>query len=486
MRPGYLTLLLTLALPLAPPQPAGASSHREAPFVTEHPQVDATDLYVFRSYEAGREGYVTLLANYYPLQDPYGGPNYFALDQDARYVIHVDNTGDGVEDVSFVFQMDNRLPGLSIPVGGVQVAVPLKNVGTISRVLEPNLNFRETYQFRIVRGPLGDPTGHGNATAIGADVFVKPMDNIGTKSIPDYDAYEDQFIYDAAIPDCGISRVFVGQRREGFAVNLGEIFDLINVGNPVGDPDGERSATEYANVTTFALEVPISCVRGSGDVIGVWTSSWLPKNRILSSAPTFEDPDIETGPRVQVSRLGMPLVNEVVIGLPDKDLFNASAPRNDLQFATYVTNPTLPELIEILLGVPAPGNFPRQDLLAAFVTGIAGVNQFGFGEMVRLNTSIAPTPPAAQSNLGVLGGDAAGFPNGRRPGDDVVDIELRVAMGVLCHLGLGLCDPEDAPAGLLPYTDGALVEAAQFDDAFPYLRTPVPGSPNSQNGIGEK
>jgi len=195
---------------------------------------------------------------------------------------------------------------------------------------------------------------------------------------------------------------------------------------------------------------------------------------------------------VQVSRLGMPLVNEIVIGLKDKDRFNASSPEGDAALATYVTNPTLPEILEILFGgagVRAPNNFPRTDLVAAFATGVQGLNFLSDGkphEMLRLNTSIAPTAAGAQNNLGVLGGDNAGFPNGRRPGDDVVDIELRVAMGVLCHAFPGVfCTPADAPSGNLPFTDGTLQDASQFDSVFPYLKTPLPGSPNGPGGNGE-
>jgi hypothetical protein len=178
----------------------------------------------------------------------------------------------------------------------------------------------------------------------------------------------------------------------------------------------------------------------------------------------------------------MPLVNEVVIGLKDKNLFNRANPTQDSGLATYVTNPALPEILEILFGTQAPNNFPRTDLVAAFATGVQGLNFLSDGlphEYQRLNTSIAVTPKAGQNNLGVLGGDNAGFPNGRRPGDDVVDIELRVAMGVLCHAFPGVfCTPADAPAGNLPFTDGALQDASQFDDTFPYLRTPLAGSPN--------
>lgn len=184
--------------------------------------------------------------------------------------------------------------------------------------------------------------------------------------------------------------------------------------------------------------------------------------------------------RTQVSRLSAPLVNEVVIGLPDKDKFNASQPKDDSQFATYVTNPTLPTLIQILFPeVKAPTKFPRTDLVAAFLTGIDGLNKpanVSPAEMMRLNTSITPKPAAAQSNLGVLGGDTAGFPNGRRPGDDVVDIELRVAMGVLLPT-------EDAPSGQLPYNDNVAVKATDFRGRFPYLNTPLPGagSPPASN-----
>jgi hypothetical protein len=175
----------------------------------------------------------------------------------------------------------------------------------------------------------------------------------------------------------------------------------------------------------------------------------------------------------------MPLVNEVVIGLPDKDKFNASEPKDDGQFLTYVTNPTLPALLEVLFGVRAPTAANRPDLVAAFLTGLTGVNANGaVGEMQRLNMDIAVTTKASQNNLGVAAGDNAGFPNGRRPGDDVVDATLRVAMGLLCHLNLGLCTAEDALDGQLAYTDGALQNAAQFNDSFPYLTAPVAGSSN--------
>lgn len=447
-----VTLLLGSGLVLA-------SSHREAPLITGTPKLDGTDFYMFRSYETGREGYVTLIANYQPLQDPYGGPNYFAMDPDAVYSIHIDNNGDAVEDMVFDFRFRNNYKDLKIPVNGVDVAVPLSNIGSFGPGQTTNdgvKNLIETYTVVAVRG-----TGAVASTNLGTGtgVFRKPFDNIGNKSIPAYAAYADSHISRIAIPGCaGEAKVFVGQRQDGFAVNLGEIFDLINL-NPVGPPDTGKNDLADKNVTSIALEVPIACLtNGSNPIIGAWTTA-----------------STEVGiRRTQVSRLSAPLINEVIIGLPDKDKFNASRPRGDAQFATYVTNPTLPELIEILFpSVKAPNSFPRNDLVAAFLTGISGLNKPANvvpAEMMRLNTSIAPKPAASQQTLGVLAGDTAGFPNGRRPGDDVVDIELRVAMGVLLPLA-------EAPSGQLPYTDGAALKATDFRNTFPYLNTALPGSP---------
>jgi hypothetical protein len=349
-------------------------------------------------------------------------------------------------------------------------------------------NVVETFTLQVLRGRIDGPGVGGFATNLsagGGTTFRKPIDNVGEKSIPDYATYAAKFVQSFSIPGCGgAGRVFVGQRRESFAVNLGEIFDLVNLENPLGDRDAIENEIGDKNVTSIALEVPIGCLVGdAGPVVGGWTSAWLPRTRTLRDRPTFASPELVSAELGQVSRLGMPLVNEVVIGLADKNRFNASRPQDDGQFADYVTNPTLPELLELLFGVSAPNNFPRLDLVTAFLTGVPGLNALGGpSEMLRLDTSTAAAAKAAQDNLGVLGGDAAGFPNGRRPGDDVVDIELRVAMGVLCHAFPGaFCVPADAPSGTLPYTDGTLQDAAQFDDAFPYLTTPIPGSPHDAN-----
>ncbi|HEX4871092.1 MAG TPA: DUF4331 domain-containing protein [Nevskiaceae bacterium] len=491
MRLPFLRTALALALAGAAVA-AQASSHREAPFITETPKVDGTDFYMFRSYEAGREGFVTLLANYIPLQDSYGGPNYFSFDPDAVYEIHIDNNGDANEDLTYQFRFRNLYQGIALdvgPAGNTQsVAIPLINAGQIG----PNrgdiaaLNLIENYSITQVRGDRRTGTAEPVVNVrTGKSNFRKPVDNIGNKSIPDYPAYAASHIFPISVPGCSTEgRVFVGQRKEGFVVNLGETFDLINL-NPLGPVDGEANTIDDKNISTIALELPISCLTaGNETVIGAWTTASLPARRVLRGNGSAG----ERGDLVQVSRLGMPLVNEVVIGLPDKDLFNASEPSGDGQFATYVTNPTLPELIEILfkdalqLQEVAPNNFPRQDLIAAFLTGVPGLNQPAnvvASEMLRLNTAIAPVAASQQDNLGLLGGDNAGFPNGRRPGDDVVDIELRVAMGVVCHAFPGaFCNPEDAPVGNAPITDGAFVDASAFDESFPYLKSPIPGSPN--------
>jgi len=455
-----LTVLLTTLVPFA----SRASSHREAPLIAGQPRVDGTDFYLFRSYETGRDGFVTAVANYLPLQDPYGGPNYFQLDPRALYEIHLSNSGRPVSDMTFRFRFKNTRRNIALPVGPAgdtrSVPIPLIDAGQISAANTSALNVVETFTVALVRG--GRELSVSNHDT-GAAVFRKPVDNIGNKTIPDYHAYAAAHMYAIDIPGCGTpGRMFAGQRKDPFVVNLGEIFDLVNLKNPLGPPDGAQDSLADKNVTSLILELPIACVANGRDVIGGWTTASLPR--------AGEDAD----EYVQVSRLGMPLVNEVVIGLKDKDRFNASEPKDDAQFLTYVTNPTLPALLEILFGsagVRAPTLFPRSDLVSVFLTGVTGLNADGsVGEMLRLNVTTPPRPAAQQDRLGVIAGDASGFPNGRRPGDDVVDIELRVAMGKLLSADV-------APSGQLPFTDGAFVDSSFFDQTFPYLRDPLPGSP---------
>ncbi|WLI91335.1 DUF4331 domain-containing protein [Massilia sp. R2A-15] len=477
--------------------PAHASSHREAPFLTNAPKVDGTDFYMFRSYEPGRDGYVTMIANYIPFQDPQGGPNFYQFDQNALYEIHVDNNGDAKEDITFQFRFTNTSKHTPLTVGGKQVMIPLINSGTISGVNPATLNVRETFSIDMVKGDRrAGAAGRTHLTATGGgSSFDKPVDNIGDKTFggaSGYETYANQHIYNVSMGACGTGRVFVGQRKEPFYIAVGKIFDLFNL-NPLGPENGgNANDLEKKNVSSIAMEVPIACLTsGSEPVIAAWTTASMRQGRLLNPSPAsgINNATKEGGAWSQVSRVGMPLVNEVVIGMDDKDRFNTSRPTGDAQFATYVTNPTLPALVETLFPTAkAPTNFPRTDLVAAFLTGIAGVNQSKSQstvvtyEALRLNTSIPPTPIANQNVLGVAAGDNAGFPNGRRPADDVVDVSLRVAMGALCvltgatdTLKVG-CKPADAPAGGAALTDGVRKAATDFKPAFPYLNTPLPGN----------
>jgi len=487
-----------------------ASSHSEAPGSLKNLRADLTDLYAFTSYEPGRTAFTTLVMNVLPLQAPYGGPNYFAFSDQHFYEFNIDNTGDCVEDIIFQFVYGSRFNGagnvtlveldctgvstvsqirdsVKLNINGTMVAIPLKFFGGVSAAnTQGNMNFIEYYSLTKVTGSRATGTSAAVTNAAGgSSVFLKPFDYAGEKTFGNaaaYQAYADTFQYNIVIPGCGTQgKMFVGQRADSFKVTLGRIFDLINMVPLVGsiqNCDNENDLYGY-NIGSFILELPTSCIVGPSGVIGVWSTI---RTLVHSNNDTTTHIPVQ-----QVSRLGNPLVNEVVIGLPDKDKFNGAVPSGDGQFAAYVTNPTLPAIISLLFAGAlnggsniAPTNFPRADLVAAFLTGITGVNKIGASpttcEYLRLNTAIAPTARANQNTLGVIAGDNAGFPNGRRPGDDVIDIALRVVMGVLCHAGLGLCVPSDAPFGTQAYTDGSPTNAAYYPAQFPYLLTPYPGA----------
>lgn len=527
MRPtAFAKLSAGVAMLLTSLSPALASSHREAPNISKMPKVDNTDVYAFRSYENGRGGYITLIANFQPDEGPGNGPNYYTMDPDAYYEIMIDNNGDAKEDMTFQFHFDHTLrpqsTGFTVNAGGKVLPVAIRQFGQVDHPADSDVD-RERYSVTEITGDRRSGTRAALTGTDGDDAFYKPFDNAGNKTIPDYGAYSDQFIYTVNIPGCGqTGRVFVGQRAEDFAVNLGPIFDLVNFvpiegdnnstygnGHPfpggITQSNNNQELIGKRNVTSIAMEVPITCLTGRGNgVIGVWSTASLPQSRLLKTDPTFQNPTTQGGALVQVSRLGNPLVNELVIGLPQKDLFNAASPTQDGALADYVTNPTYPEVLNMLfrhavnstLGTNyqtlAPTNFPRNDLVAAFLTGIASLNQMSTvtaSEMLRLNTHVNSTPHSLQSPLGVIGDDLAGFPNGRRPGDDVVDIVLRVAMGRLCYpvpingtpTQLGYCKPSDAPTGNVAYTDGAPLNADYTMARFPYLNPALRGAPRPQN-----
>jgi len=482
-----LTIFCTLVISIH------GASHSEAPGSSNLPGTDATDLYAFQSYEPGRGGFTTFIANYNPRHPPFGGPNYYALDPNFYYNIYIDNTGEGTYDMIFQFQMINELAaggrGIALLVGKDQVVYqPLKAVGQIVAGNNSNLNFLEYYRLNVIN--TAGASGFVTDVASGSTTLKKPFDYAGTKTEPNYQAYAAQYYYTIAIPGCSTNgRVFVGQRADPFSINIGKIFDLINFipidgsgtgGFPGGIVnDKSNNILRWLNIVSFILEVPTTCVTGAGNgVIGTWTATRSIKgNR-------------------QKSRLGNPLVNELLIGLPDKDKWSRRKPSQDGLLNRYIAFPTFPAIVSALFLGPvnsvlktnfpslAPTNYPRTDLQAIFLTGIASINQLsvppngGFVEYLRLNTSIAPTPQGNQSSLGVILGDNAGYPNGRRPGDDVIDITLRAAMGVLCTLPLPYCTKAQAPIGGAALIDGAPRSANDFPNAWPYLNTPTAGSLN--------
>ena len=505
-----------------------ASSHREAPFITGSPKVDGTDFYMFRSYEGvaangsgGRSDYVTLLANYQPLQSPYGGPNYFQMDPNALYEIHLDNNGDAVEDITFQFRFKNNLKSIPLTIGSASVPIPLIQAGTVANLNDANLNVNETYDVKIVRGERRKSLGTALTKSTGGSAtFEKPVDYIGSKTIADYAGYAAKHIHTVTIPGCPAGKdqgkVFVGQRQEGFAVNLGTVFDLVNApasflldpANKDAAGNGGKHIIQKANVTTMAIEVHKDCLTaGSETVIGGWTTASVRQGRLINGSPAAGNDKVEKagGAWTQVSRLGNPLVNELVIGLPDKDKFNASQPKDDGQFLAYVSNPTLPALLSLVLGADvAPKNLPRTDLITTFLTGITGVNKPAnpkASEMLRLNLAVPAVPFAGQNRLGVAGNalaggtDNAGFPNGRRPKDDVVDIALVATVGGLCVINgdndalklnsvpgiagvTSACKPSSVPLGAKAADIHDAVDQATvpFLPGFPYLNTPNSGS----------
>ncbi len=492
-----------------------ASSHREAPSITTTPKADGTDFYMFRSYEANRSDFITLIANYQPLQDGYGGPNYFSMDPNALYEIHIDNDGDAQEEITFQFNFKNTLRDLKQTIGTSSVSIPLIQQGPVSGLNSANLNLNETYTMTVVR----DGRRSGNRTVVsktgGGSTLEKPVDYIGEKTLGNaaaYQAYSDAHIHNVTIPGCtggtNQAKVFVGQRQEGFAVNLGTIFDLVNapfnvISNRTFANAAAANSIQDKNVTSIAIEIHKDCLTpGAENVVGGWTTASVRQVQIGDGIPAQGHQTAEKtgGAWVQVSRLGMPLVNEVVIGLKDKDRFNASKPSGDGQFLNYVSNPTLPQLISLVQtgnAGAAPTNFPRTDLLNVFLAGVQGVNRPAnvvLSEMLRLNTETPVTPIAMQNTLGLAFGDAAGFPNGRRPIDDVVDISLVAVMGGLCvangttnALALNTvpgttltsaCTPSSVPLGntSLSIHDAVDQSRVPFMSRFPYLSTPTPGS----------
>jgi hypothetical protein len=415
-----------LALPIL------ASSHGEAPLISMDRFADNTDTYAFRSVEPGRENFVTLIANYIPLQEPSGGPQWFRFDDKVLYEIKIDNTGDGVEDITYQFQFTTQIVNSNTVLGQSTV----NENGVITNLNDPDYNMPQVYSVRRIDSSSGR---RGRLIASG---MRTPPANIGPRVTPNYETNLGQpAVYD--IPGGG--KVFAGQRDEYFYIDLG-VFDALNL-RSIGVTGGIDTTKSY-NVSSIAIELPIADLTRSraipatptanDAVIGVWATA----SRRTTTVIQNDGDRITAGAWQQVSRLGNPLVNEVVMPLALKDAFNSLSPQYDgtiPQVVQAVTDPELARLMAAVFGITIPPP-PRNDLVAIFATGIpvnavTGPNYTTFlsdgvaHEFLRLNVAIPITPIANINRLGLLGGDVAGFPNGRRVHDDVTDIALRAMAG---------------------------------------------------------
>jgi hypothetical protein len=453
------------------------SSHREAPEISKDPVADNTDVYAFVSPD--NPNMVTLIANYIPLEGPAGGPNFYEFGDDVLYQIHIDNNGDGVADITYQFLFQTTLQNPN---------TFLYNTGSISSLDDPNWNKRQLYSVTRVR--------NGQQTVL-AEALASPPCNIGPFSTPDYATLAQDAVH--VLPSG--ETVFAGQRAEGFYVDLGSVFDLVDLRpfqnlhvNPLAAAPGVNG-TNKLNVHSIAIQLPKSMLTRDGStptnvndprsIIGVYASASRQTARVL--VPSGQGQVVESGPFVQVSRLGSPLFNEVMIPLGRKDFWNTQSPNNDKQFLNFVQHQEVPErLVEYYPGVfpnLAAYSKPRADMVAIFLTGIPAGIIPGFqnftgqtlADLLRLNMALPPA--TAPSILGILGGDLAGFPNGRRVFDDVFTIELRALAGVT----IPLVDPSFTPdAAASVVTDGLDPSKinSPFLTNFPYLGIPYSGFDN--------
>ncbi|GGY75652.1 hypothetical protein GCM10010300_19100 [Streptomyces olivaceoviridis] len=409
------------------PGTAAASSHREAPLISGTPQYDNTDLYAFVSPD--KPDTTTIVANWIPFEEPAGGPNFYTFADDAQYDLHIDNNGDAQGDMVFRYTFRTR-------TGNGNTF--LYNTGPVTSLDDPDLNVTQTYDIDLIKLRGGHEVSR---TKLADDVPVAPS-NVGKASMPDYGKLRAQAVYRTA----GGAATFAGQADDPFFLDL-RVFDLLYGGNltEVG-----RDTLKGHNVNTIALQVPNELIRESArqPVVGVWSTTQRRNAQGYYS---------------QVSRLGNPLVNEVVNPQKDKDRFNASQPAYDAQFLKNVTNPELPKLIESIYKIKAPAE-PRDDLVDVFLKGVKGLNQppsVRPSEELRLNTSVKPS--THPKRLGVLDGDNAGFPNGRRLTDDVIDAALQVVEGELVGSANDLGDAVDR-------------NDKKFENHFPYVAQPTSGS----------
>lgn len=465
---GVLALLLTMG-----PRGTQASSHREAPLISQDPLADNTDLYFFRSPDSPDT--VTIVANYIPLEEPNGGPNFASFGDDVRYEIKVDNNGDGEEDITYRFRFTTKnLAPNSFLYAGPQVASPN----------DPNLFVQQSYTVQRISG------GGGDGPKIGTGM-VPPV-NVGPRTTPDY---ENNALKGIATLDGGI-KVFAGQRDDPFFVDLGSIFDLGGLRPfnslhllPLENANGIDGVSGY-NTHSIIMQIPIKLLttdrKGPSDtkqpILGVYASASRQSTRVIRSDGTIRN----SGEWRQVSRLGNPLINEVIIPRGMKDLWNATDPADDAKFEKFYLNSELAGIVNLLYGsaLKPVDTTKRADLSLILLQGVPGVNNPGKGakaDLLRLNVAIEPSAPVGQGNrLTVITStatdtpDLAGFPNGRRLEDDIVDIELKaVAQGYGAALNSLFSLPNNSPNNLVG--DGVDKNDKDFTTTFPYLASPFAG-----------
>ncbi len=495
-------ILIILSILFFSLNPLYAADHRDSSFTALNPATDITDLYAFRSYEAGREGFITVIMNLSPYQQAASGPFYYTLDPTALYDIYIDRDGDAQEDLSFRFRFKETLidKGVDITVDTKELNIPFINNGSFAALnLDDSKRNRQlTYKVELFRNQrafnyskgsnrLNKGTVVKNAADVTIPEFTPPDDstflipeyNIGSKSITDYDSYVNNFVYnlDLGFKKCTEdAKVFVGPRKDSFQAKLNPIYDLVNVDLEQAE-SGASSETANSNVISIALEIPVSCMelKDPNTLVGVWGATHLPSRVINKHTPSFGKLRFfSKTDYMQVDRAAHPLLNTLLVGFKDKDTYNARRPNTDIatKFSDYINYPTLAEIIEKNSSLTAPNSFPRNDLEEWFLTGVSGLNQFTTkkakaSDTLKLNTATAAASKGSQNRLGLLAGDNAGYPNGRRPGDDVVDVFLRVIMGAR------ISDATIAPSHSAVLTDGVLVNDSLFTDEFPYLASPV-------------
>jgi len=423
---GWLLGILAILPGLLAAPPAEASSHREAPAIRNDPSADNTDVYLFRDPQDPSR--VVMIANWIPLQEPSGVPNFYNFNPDVRYELKLDNNGDAVEDITyrFTFTRNVRTPNSF-----------LYNTGRVTSINDPDLNVFYTYRVEKILGPSPNASG-SNVTTIGNNLLEAPY-NVGPKSYPNgYETVSHGALLSGLSIDGGV-RVFAGPRGEQFYIDLGMIFDLINLEGRAQPPFGYGvNGTAGFNVQSIAISVPINQLTANGStptamtdpnaIISCWAATYRQATTVISSTAT----PVTTGNWVQVSRVANPLVNEIVVPIGLKDQFNRTEPKDDAQYASAILDPEVPRLLTALFGIAVPPP-PRNDLLA-LVQGVMGVTRRPnevISDQLRLNVAVPPTPIASVNRLGFIAGDNAGFPNGRRIYDDVLDIELRILAGVL-------------------------------------------------------